>query len=83
MAKKDIAILDIGSSAITTLVGERGVNNTFRIKGKGSADYAGFSDGSFIEPEQLKKLVDKVSQIEDQELRERTYAIGQAMLEKK
>lgn len=36
-----------------------------------------------IEPEQLKKLVDKVSQIEDQELRERTYAIGQAMLEKK
>lgn len=57
MAKKDIAILDIGSSAITTLVGERGVNNTFRIKGKGSADYAGFSDGSFIEPEQLKLAI--------------------------
>jgi len=54
MAKKDIAILDIGSSSITTLVGERGVNNTFRIKGKGTADYAGFSDGAFLEPEQLK-----------------------------
>ena len=54
MAKKDIAILDIGSSSITTLVGERGVNNTFKIKGKGTAEYAGFSDGSFIEPDQLK-----------------------------
>lgn len=54
MAKKDIAILDIGSSSITTLVGERGVNNTFKIKGKGTAEYAGFSDGSFIEADQLK-----------------------------
>lgn len=54
MAKKDIAIIDIGSSSITTLVGERGVNNTFKIKGKGTADYAGFSDGAFIEPDQLK-----------------------------
>lgn len=54
MAKKDIAILDIGSSSITTLVGERGVNGTFRIKGKGTADYAGFADGAFLEPEQLK-----------------------------
>ena len=57
MAKRDIAILDIGSSSITTLIGERGVNNTFKIKGKGTADYAGFSDGTFIEPNELKLAI--------------------------
>lgn len=54
MRNQGIAIVDIGSSSITTLVGERGVNGTFRILGKGSADYAGFADGAFIEPKELK-----------------------------
>ena len=36
-----------------------------------------------IDPKKLKELTDKVSLIEDEELRERTYAVGEAMLKKK
>ena len=32
MVKKDVAILDFGSSKISVLVAERGVNGTFNIK---------------------------------------------------
>ena len=37
MFKKDVAILDIGSMCMTVMVAERGVNGTFKIKGKGAA----------------------------------------------
>jgi len=57
MNKKDVAILDIGSMAITVMVGERGVNGTFRIKGRGEADYAGFQKGEFLEPDQVKYAI--------------------------
>lgn len=57
MNKKDVAILDFGSSTITAVIGDRGVNSTFRIKGKGCADYAGFQHGEFLEPEQVKLAV--------------------------
>ena len=57
MSKRDIAILDIGSYAITVLLGERGVNNTFKIKGKSSIEYAGFANGEFLEPDQLQKVI--------------------------
>ena len=57
MHKKQVAVLDVGSSKITVLVGERGVNKTFVIKGKKSFDYEGFSDGTFFDVEQLKSIV--------------------------
>lgn len=57
MNKRDVAILDIGSQAINVMVGERGVNGTFRIKGKGEADYAGYQKGEFLEPDQVKYAV--------------------------
>lgn len=57
MNKRDVAVLDIGSSTITTIIGERGVNGTFNIKGKGQADYAGFQNGEFLEPDELKLAV--------------------------
>ena len=57
MNKRDVAILDMGSLAISVMVGERGVNGTFRIKGKGEADYAGFQKGEFLEPDQVKYAV--------------------------
>ena len=57
MVKKDVAILEIGSSSLTVVVGERGVNGTFRIKGKGESDYAGFQNGEFLEPENVKMAV--------------------------
>ena len=57
MASKRVAVLDIGSSSVTVLVGERGVNNTFKITGKGVSDYAGFENGQFIEPDMVKMAI--------------------------
>ena len=57
MANKYVSVIDIGSSCITVLTGSRGVNNTFKIKGKGTADYAGFENGEFLEPEKLKMAI--------------------------
>jgi len=54
MPQKQVAVLSFGSEKLTTVIGSRGVNNTFSIKGSGEVDYAGFMDGEFIEPETLK-----------------------------
>ena len=67
MPKKHVAIMDVGSSKITVLIGEQGVNNSFVIKGKGESVYAGFSDGEFYEPELIKDAVgDAISLAEEQ-----------------
>ena len=55
--KKEVAILDIGSYKITVIVGERGVNNTFNIKGTGEVEYTGFMGGEFFEPDDVKKAI--------------------------
>ena len=57
MSKRNVAILDIGSYALTVLLGERGINNTFKIKGKSSVEYAGFANGEFLEPDQMQKVL--------------------------
>lgn len=49
MRKKSVAVLDIRSSEITAVVGERGVNNTFIIKSKYSCDYDGYAEGGLID----------------------------------
>lgn len=54
---QDVAVLDFGSSKITVLIGERGVNNTVTINGIGECDYAGFSDGEWFEPDQLTYVI--------------------------
>lgn len=63
---KNAAIMDIGSSNITILAGEHGVNRIFNIKGKGVANYSGFSEGEFLEPEKLFQAVKRaLKQTED------------------
>lgn len=57
MRKKRVAVIDVGSSKITAVVGERGINKTFIIKGRYSLEYDGFSDGAFFNPEQLKQVL--------------------------
>ena len=57
MHKKQVAILDVGSSEIRAVVGERGVNNTFIIKGKTSFAYEGFSDGAFYDVNGLRQAL--------------------------
>ena len=43
----ETAILDFGSSKITVLIGERGVNDTINVKGFGASKYAGFGNGDY------------------------------------
>ncbi len=57
MQKKQVAVLDFGSSEIRAYVAERGVNKTFVVKGQKSFYYEGYSDGKFFEIEQLKKVL--------------------------
>ncbi|MCH5163834.1 MAG: hypothetical protein J1F36_02330 [Clostridiales bacterium] len=57
MTQQDVAILDFGSSTITILIGQRGINNTLTISGKGETEYAGYGEGEFFRPEQLGQAV--------------------------
>lgn len=52
--KESTAIIEIGSATIVTLIGEHGVNDTFRIFGKGEIAYGGFQNSEFLEPESVK-----------------------------
>ena len=62
MQKKSCAVLDFGSSKITALVGERGVNKTFLIKASREFAYEGFAEGRFFEEEELKRLLIKCAE---------------------
>lgn len=57
MANKYVSVLDFGSSKISVMIGESGVNNTFNIKGTGEVEYSGFMNGSFVEPEKLHEAI--------------------------
>lgn len=57
MVKKEVAILDFGSSKVTVLIAERGVNGSFNIKGTGEIEYAGYYEGEFLEPDKVKLAV--------------------------
>lgn len=54
---QDVAILDFGSSTITILIGQRGINNTLNISGKGESEYAGYGEGEFFRPDQLGQAI--------------------------
>lgn len=57
MVKKNIAVLDFGSSHISVLIGDRGVNGTFDVRGFAQSSYAGFMNGEILEPEALSQVL--------------------------
>lgn len=57
MQKKQVAIIDVGSANVTAVVGERGINKTFIIKGRYSFEYDGFENGAFFDVEKLKNVL--------------------------
>ncbi|MBQ9485928.1 MAG: pilus assembly protein PilM [Clostridia bacterium] len=57
MQKKQVAVIDVGSSAITVLIGERGVNKTFLIKARKDYAYDGFAEGEFFDAAGVKKIL--------------------------
>lgn len=49
MRKKQVAVIDVGSSKITAITGERGINKTFLVKGRFEYDYDGFAEKTFFD----------------------------------
>lgn len=62
MQKKQVAVIDVGSSKITAVVGERGINKTFVIKGRFSYEYDGFADGVFFDKDRLCRILYSASE---------------------
>ena len=57
MRKRQVAVLDFGSSGITAAVGERGINKTFIIKSRAFYEYDGFQGGVFFDTGRLASVL--------------------------
>ncbi len=57
MTDKSVAILDVRSSEIAVLYGERGVNHTFVFKASDTQAYSGYEDGAFYDEKELSEAV--------------------------
>ncbi|MBR5438924.1 MAG: hypothetical protein IKV61_01735 [Clostridia bacterium] len=60
MLKDCVAVLDIQSSHIDVVIGEKSVNNTFIFRAKESVEYYTFFDGAFYD---IKVLEEKISKL--------------------
>lgn len=57
MAKECVTVVEIGSSKLSCIVAQRGVNGIFNIKAKATVEYAGFFEGEFIEKSLLEDSI--------------------------
>ncbi|MDE6505194.1 MAG: hypothetical protein K2L42_04910 [Clostridia bacterium] len=57
MRPNGVAVLDIRSSEVTAVVGERGVNNTFIIKSKYTCSYDGYAEGELLDTDSFISAV--------------------------
>lgn len=57
MRKKQTAVIDVGSSKITVIIGERGVNKSFLIKARKEYVYDGFCEGEFFDEANVKRIL--------------------------
>lgn len=54
MARQQVAaVIDFGSSKISVMIAEKGVNNTFNILGRSEIEYGGYLDGEFLNKSEL------------------------------
>lgn len=54
MAERVVTVVEIGSSKLSCVVAQRGINGIFNIKARASVEYAGFLEGEFVEPQLLE-----------------------------
>lgn len=60
MRNKSVAVLDIRSSEICGAVAEKGVNNTFIIKGRTALEYDGYAEGELLDIDNFNKVIAEV-----------------------
>ena len=67
MQKKIISVLDFGSSKISVYAGHKIVNDNIKILASGEAEYEGFVDGEFLEPNAISSsIMEAISQTENE-----------------
>ncbi len=59
MAKKGVAVLDIGSSKLRLVIAQKTSGKNFNILGMSEIEYAGFYNGNFIEDEDFYAAINK------------------------
>lgn len=57
MGRKSVAVLDIRSSKLTLVVGERSVNHTFVFKALKTEEYSGYNGGAFYDEGELAEII--------------------------
>ena len=57
MSSRSVAVLDVRSSEVTVVVGERGVNNTFVFKASKTEPYDGYDESAFFDTDKLSDAV--------------------------
>ena len=60
MRSNYVAVLDVRSSEMTAVVGEKGVNNTFIIKSKYTCTYDGYAEGKLLDEGNFISAVSEV-----------------------
>lgn len=58
MLKDIVTVLDFGSSRITALAGVKEVNKGFKLLASSDSEYSGFTNGEFIDSNELKEAID-------------------------
>lgn len=73
MGRNSVAVLDVRSSEIAVVVGERGVNNTFVFKASKTEPYDGYDEESFFDVDKLAEAISNavgaVEQITNERIR--------------
>lgn len=54
-----ISVLDIGSKKISVFIGAKGVNDIFIVKAKSEIDYAGYTDGEWLDYRNLGTIINR------------------------
>lgn len=76
MGHKSVAVLDVRTSEIAVVLGERGVNSTFVFKASKTEPYDGYDEeGAFFDEAQLKKAVESAVSAAEQICGERIREI--------
>ncbi len=57
MSRRSVAVLDVRSSEVTVVVGERGVNNTFVFKASKTEPYDGYDESAFFDTDKLTDAI--------------------------
>ena len=57
MSRRSVAVLDVRSSEVTVVVGERGVNTTFVFKASRTEPYDGYDESAFFDTDKLTDAI--------------------------